>query len=79
MVGDPDMLLNFLIFSILSYWFLLRPLQRNFARVRESDFATEYYLFQLKQVRKHYPVLQELSYEEIHERYDVRQSYDSIR
>lgn len=39
----------------------------------------DFYLFQLRQVRRMYPALHDLSYEEIHERFDVREAYRSIR
>ena len=66
-------------FLIFSYFFLIRPLQHDFARARERRIQEEYYLFQLKRVREHYPTLHDLSYEEIRERYNVREAFYSIR
>lgn len=73
------MLFYGLIFSVLSYFWLLRPIRKEFVRVREQKMQADFYLFQLRQVRRMYPVLHDLSYEEIHERFNVREAYRSIR
>ena len=73
------MIINLCLFMTLSYFFLLRPLQQDFARVKNKRMQEEYYLFQLRQVRNHYQSLDGLSYEEIRDQYNVREAYRSMR
>lgn len=73
------MLVNLLIFSMLSWFFLIIPIRKEISAYKKRDFEEKYYLFQLKAVREYYESLHNLSYEEIHEKYDVRDAFQSIR
>jgi len=72
-------MLYYILFFTLTFLFLYCPIRAEFLKQKEKKFHKDLYLFQLKKVREHYSALQDLTYTEIEETYNVRDAYYSIR
>jgi len=68
-----------LLTIILSYLYGIKPYLESIRLKEAREFYEKYYLIKLKYVRKAYPDLQELSYKEISERYDVTEAYHRVK
>ncbi len=73
------LVINLSIFFIFGIFFLWIPLRKEFRLAKEADFKEQLYLFRLKMVRNYYSELEDLSYREIMDKYNVTESYNRIR
>lgn len=72
------MLFFTVLICTLSFFFIWRPYQQYCRQESERRFAIKYKNFKLIAVRRYYPTLQQLSFSEIEEKYNLDLIYQNI-
>jgi len=71
-----------LLFAVLSVYFVLSfiiaPVQRYYSSKYDQQFERTYKHFKLRAIRNYYEVVEDMTFAEIEELYDINQSYDNI-